>query len=428
MRTVCLLAATILAGCSSAPAGSTDGPVPQALKSDVPRETSPAVTPAQVAQAADDVSAFGWKLFRSVAPADGNLVVSPSSVASALAMTALGASGQAEIEMRAAMQTELSQSDFHGALDAVDLALADSATRLGGKDGSPGHLDVANAIFSDGGLAVSTPFLDDLARFYGAGVYPVDFATDAVGATDQINEWVASATRDHIAKLIAEPLSTDTRIALVNAMYLEASWDSPFEHERTHDAPFHAPGAELQVPTMVQRTGARHLAAHGARIVELAYRGNELAMDVVLPDQDLATFEAQLDPRQLAADLRALQRNDEVVVLTLPKFDLKPATSLDLAAPLRALGMRRAFEAGGLDRIAAEPLSIGAALHQATLKIDEDGVVAAAATVVANVGTSAPPPSPEFLMQVDRPFLVMVRHVATGHTLFVARIVDPTKR
>ena len=67
---------------------------------------------------------------------------------------------------------------------------------------------------------------------------------------------------------------------------------------------------------------------------------------------------------------------------------------------------------------AAEFLS--AVYHQTTVRVDELGTVAAAATaVVATRGLG--PPS----FHVDRPFLFAIRHAATRSILFMGRIADP---
>ena len=57
------------------------------------------------------------------------------------------------------------------------------------------------------------------------------------------------------------------------------------------------------------------------------------------------------------------------------------------------------------------------------IAVDEEGTEATAATGGGVGNTSLPLAA---VMNVDRPFLIVVRHEATGAILFVARVLDPT--
>ena len=109
---------------------------------------------------------------------------------------------------------------------------------------------------------------------------------------------------------------------------------------------------------------------------------------------------------------------------------------MNYAAQLRdalvALGMERAFdpkraEFGGI-RSAPPPVWIDQVLHRATADVNEEGTEAAAATVTMMLAAALrrQRPEPEFEMIVDRPFLFVIRHQASGNVLFVGSVVDPT--
>jgi serpin B len=62
-------------------------------------------------------------------------------------------------------------------------------------------------------------------------------------------------------------------------------------------------------------------------------------------------------------------------------------------------------------------------IHQAFVAVDEKGTEAAAATAVV-----APPPSipqVEVELNLDRPFLFLIRDAPTGAVLFMGRLADP---
>jgi serine protease inhibitor len=66
-----------------------------------------------------------------------------------------------------------------------------------------------------------------------------------------------------------------------------------------------------------------------------------------------------------------------------------------------------------------EPLA-GRLLHGANITVDEKGTEAAAVTRVFHIGGV-----PQRVV-ANRPFLFLIRHVATGALLFLGRVVDPS--
>jgi serine protease inhibitor len=79
-----------------------------------------------------------------------------------------------------------------------------------------------------------------------------------------------------------------------------------------------------------------------------------------------------------------------------------------------------------LDGIAPNAgLYVSAIVHQATIKVDEDGTKAAAATAAVIIPEAGK--VYRFNVRADRPFIYLIRDDATGAILFVGRILDPTQ-
>jgi serpin B len=62
-------------------------------------------------------------------------------------------------------------------------------------------------------------------------------------------------------------------------------------------------------------------------------------------------------------------------------------------------------------------------LHKAFVSVDEAGTEAAAASAVI-VGVTSVPANP-VEVEINRPFIFLIRDIATGTVLFVGRVLNP---
>ncbi len=442
--------AVLTPSASPAPSHSaTPAPTPAAADlamSDVPRTVAP---PAEAKKASAAINAFGLDLLRRAGAPGVNVVISPTSVAIALAMARAGARGETAAQMDTVMRSA-GAIELADAMNALDAALASRSGTFNDPGGDPLEvtLRIANATFAQQGMPIEQPFLDALAARFGTGVRLVDYEADPEAARRVINAWVKQRTAGRIPELLQPPnVSSATRIALVNAIYLKAPWLTPFEPKETAPGRFtRAGGSRVTVPMMhLESTGLGPnfpvAIGSGWRAVRMPYLGSrserygpdELAMTIVVPD-DLAAFERRLTAAKLA-DLTSTKDDGGLldsrkVDLTLPRFSIE--SRFDLAEALVALGMPLAFEPLQADftGIATLPfgLYIKAVIHQAIIDADEKGTEAAAATAVM-VATGGPGDTSEpVVIRANRPFLFVLSDVPTGAILFIGRVADPSAK
>jgi serpin B len=274
--------------------------------SDLARATA-AASDADIAAAAASLELFGADLYAVLATGDENLVVSPASIVLALAMAYAGADGTTAEEMGAALHFDLDDETLHGAFNALD-AIFESRSFEGPEDDGV-LVGTANSLWGQQGLPFEEVFLDTLAVNYGAGMRLVDFVTAAEEARVGINEWVAGETNDKITDLIpAGALGALTRLVLVNAVYLDATWASQFDPDSTFDGSFYPmDGAEVTVPLMTQSASFPYGAGDGWQAVQLPYLRNELGMLLIIPDEGRFTeVEATLGDGLIAQTVAGL--------------------------------------------------------------------------------------------------------------------------
>jgi serpin B len=158
----------------------------------------------------------------------------------------------------------------------------------------------------------------------------------------------------------------------------------------------------------------------GYQAVELPYSGNEVAMDIIVPDAgQFNTFESGMTADSISGIIGSLKSS--FMVLALPKFQFDSSFSLKQA--LSALGMPVAFtDKADFSGITGQPnLIISDVVHKAFVAVDEEGTEAAAATGVIMVGAAMPANS----LTVDRPFVFLIRDIQTGAILFIGRVLNP---
>jgi serine protease inhibitor len=337
------------------------------------------------------------------------------------------------------------------------------------------ELRVANALWGEKTYRFQQPYLDTVHKYYRTGgLFPVDFRNDFEGARKRINAWVEGQTNDRIKNLIpADALDEETkklvRLVLTNAIYFKGEWAEVFAEGQTKDEDFTlVGGAKVRVPTM--RRGDMHSVRYAAfqgdgtffdtparvlrgavdekkvypdergfTMLELPYKGGELAMVVIVPRSadGLGTLEKKFTSANLGAWLGKLRQRG--VHVYLPKF--KVETKFDLGNTLQAMGMARAFkdprradgaqfDAMSESQDPAQKLYISKVLHKAFVEVSEKGTEAAAATAVIMARPKAAALSVPFTptFKADRPFLFLVRDRQTGSVLFLGRMVNPHEK
>jgi serpin B len=215
-------------------------------------------------------------------------------------------------------------------------------------------------------------------------------------------------------------------LILVNAAYLNAPWQDPFERHFTREDEFTLPdGTRKKIMLMHQEGHWPHATGEGFQVVALPYRDG-LTCYGFLPDHD-SSLDRMLSGLTRTRLDQTLQRMAATTVsLALPRFRVEWGNQLNDA--LSALGMAAAF-GGEADFAALTPdhrlIWIDSVLHRTYLQVDEEGTEAAAATEILMMEGSLKGAPRVIEMRFDRPFLLMIRHDATQVILFLAAVTDP---
>ncbi len=401
-----------------------------------PKESSsPPIAPHQRADLSADAAAlvagnnqFAIDMYQRLSSQSNtseNVLLSPFSISTALAMTYAGASGHTAQQMADVLRFSLPDDRLHAA--SGELLRDLDADREGYQ------MNVANRLFGQAGYPFKQSFLDITGRDYGAPLEAANFALDPDGSRRRINEWVEDETHDKIRDLLPEgSIKENTRLVLTNAIHFNGSWKYKFDGRFTRDETFYAPDGQSPVSMMFQQERFGYAERPGFQMLEMPYAGDDLSMVIMLPTEHdgLASLESSLTSEILDESLAAL--HSASVNVHLPKF--KFDSSFRLSGALKKMGMTNAFDprSADLTEIAdasgfGERLFIDDALHKAFIEVKEEGTEAAATTAVTIGAASVcycPPPTPKEF-RADHPFLFAIRDRHSGSLLFLGRVADP---
>lgn len=332
-----------------------------------------------------------------------NAVYSPLSLWSALAMLAQCAGGDSRQQV----------------LDAVG---ADSVEQLQEQvshvwqalytDDGLSSLILANSIWLNSGLEGNyvQDTLDALAQKYYAGAYAVPMGT---GETDQaVTDWVKKQTNGLIGG--DQPVvktKAETLALLASSLYYKAAWMDEFLPHLTEEDVFTgAHGQESKVDFMHKTKNASFIRRDGYQAAALTTQLGEMVF--VLPDEGISPESLLQEPDFLSRlEFYGDSPTWGEVQWSVPKFDAN--SDLGLLDALKSLGVTDLLDPDRADLSALTDLDayLSDAKQLARVKVDEEGVEAAAVTILTMDTTSAliPEEMPVCVMNLNRPFLFVIR-------------------
>ena len=367
------------------------------------------------AQAA--LAGFGLDLLRGTRDqTEKPALVSPLSAALALSMAANGAGGNTLEQFEAV----LSGGAGLDMLNALCQELTAAYEDLGGST----ECSIANSLWADPEGQIKEDFIGRCIGIFDAQVIQAELSDP--GIVPALNGWVSDHTNGMIPGIIDQPFAEEAAALLVNALYLNNTWETEFDPVQTMERTFtHGDGAEERMDFLRHfDRELPYLETADSVGALLPYDDGRLAFFALMPAEegaDFGTWLAGLDGAALGKLVRdSRDRADFFLRLSLPKFEAE--WKGDLKGILSGLGLENAFIPGLADfsRLGDNPYGyyLSQVIHATKLEVNEEGTRAAAATVVEATADSAPPEDGITLL-FNRPFLYGIVDLQNGVPLFL---------
>jgi serpin B len=366
------------------------------------------------------INKFNLNLLQNLYNENENVFFSPFSISSAFGMLYAGAKGQTAQELREVLGYESAKI-----LDEqIYQQFSEVLTNIEGIDSNKYELNVANKLVVQKDFEILKSYEENLKNYFKTTIDSVDFADSTVA--NSINQWVSSLTHDKIKKLLDGPLSSATRLVLLNAVYFKGLFQTQFLKNQTKEEVFFNGGNAEKNTQMMIRTGKfnyTEIEEIDSKLLEIPYTGDDISLYILLPNQKqgLKAMNSGLSSWSQIEDSISRLRAQEVEV-TVPKFKIE--TSYSLKQTLSKMGMHFVFSSSadlsGID--GKRDLDVSEVIHKAFVEVNEEGTEAAAATAIIIKALASVHPSSQPVFRADHPFMFFIRDNKNGITLFAGHI------
>ena len=396
-----------------------------------PQEARPTVTvtyysePTAVAPAVDLPDVAGYDDFTSVLSAavldgTGNKNLSPVSVYIALSMAAEGARGETQRELLAllgAKNAEEMRTTAEELLSSLEVR------------GETGEIALADSIWlgeQDSTVSFREAYLELLRTSYDAEARSVPFGDPAAG--EEIAAWIREKTREKInISEDAMRFDADTLAVLINTVFLKDGWREPFNEDRTEQGIFFGLNGKEGTADYMRRTDLNGTIVRGEEFLRYALPLRDVGrMVFVLPDEGVSLESLLGSPESMEKLLHSGENKKADVDLMVPKFGFQDRTNLEEI--LQSLGVQTCFTGmADFSGMTDTPVYISRVLQESRIDVDENGVAAAAYTLVAMAkGASIPAEREKVDFHLDRPFLYAIES-RDGTVLFLGAVTEPVQ-
>ncbi|MEQ2209195.1 hypothetical protein XENOCAPTIV_026445 [Xenoophorus captivus] len=323
-----------------------------------------------------------------------NVILSPLSLAFALAHLSLGSRNETEKLLLQSLHAH-NLPCFHHVLGSFLPHLTHMS------------LEVAARMYLRPGFEVKLSFVEESLARYRSKPFPLV-------SVDEVNQWVENVTNGHIPNFL-ESIPHDVVLMLMNGVYFKGEWKTQFDPQVTSKGVFYL-DSQNSVSVDMMKSVQYPLRLMDdpqlqAQVASFPFKGNTSFL-VVLPRGNVSSVLPKLN----ISDLFSRLPQEKSMLVNLPKVKLQYRQELKEA--LTSMGLGSLFLGPDLSGISDQPLRVSSVRHATTMELSEEGVEASATTVVTAMRSIS-------LFSVNSPFLFALVDDLSLAPLFMGVVTNP---
>lgn len=361
---------------------------------------------------------YGKSIVSFLSETDGeNKIISPLNIYMALSMLAEVTDGESREEIMSLINCP--------DIDTLRQRASDLWNANYRRDGAT-SLTLANSLWLRNDEKYNIKTIKNLADNYYASAYKGEMGSEEYNQV--LRDWLNEQTEGLLEKSVSkEKFEPQTVLALASSICYRAKWGEKFNPENTAIGTFHGNDGDKNIDFMHQSLTDRYFWGDNFSAVSMRMENDGGYMQLILPDKDtdIDTLLSDGELMDFILSDSEWENNKFIKInLAMPKFDVE--SDFDLTDGLKAMGVNKIFNAAEADFgsiINADNLFLSKADHSARVAVDEDGVKAAAYTVMA-VDSGCALPEEEIDFTLDRPFIFTIKS-PNGQPLFAGVINNP---
>lgn len=381
----------------------------------------------------DSCLQFAERLGLLAAAEGSNFVFSPVSMRAALSLAAAGSGGETLQQMLSFLGSP-TVADLNSSAAAMLGSVTEAAPASDGCGAGACRLAFVNGVWVDSSMALKPSFQETATSVYSAVAKSVDFLHHAPTVVKEVNDFVDMATNGLIKDLIpAQSVSGDTKLVLANALYFKGTWANKFDRSETRNGEFHLlDGSTIDTPFMTSKRKQFVSTFDGFKVLRLPYQSagqqRSFSMLIFLPNSrdGLSSLVQMAASQPNFLNRHFPNRLVGVSELSIPKFKL--SSNFEATKVLKGLGLDLPFDKAladfgeMTDSTDGRPY-VSSVHHKATIEVEEEGTLAAAATAVTFTKMCYIPPVD---FRADHPFMFAIREEVSGAVLFLGHVANPS--
>lgn len=267
--------------------------------------------------------------------------------------------------------------------------------------------------------------------------YNAEINFDSFNNAKNINNWIENKTLGIIKNMLPDQTvqNPNNEMLLINALAIDMEWERQFDTKDTRGSNFYLEdGSSMKATTMHLETSSDSVSYYKDKnITSLTmnlkeYNDTQLEFVAIMPEENLPQYIETFTIDEFNNTIKKSTSASETkngVDISIPSFSFD--YNLELKNDLVKLGITDAFNGDLADfsQMSDTELYVSDALHKANIDFTEKGVKAAAVTVIYMFDGIALEENKPIEINIDKPFLYVIRDKKTGEIWFVGTVYEP---